>query len=167
MLTVFILAVSIMNTLLLALIVFAVVPTATRTNRLVSKVASLVDLEIESSDRNTKLEQIDVENIATYTSPTKQTINLKKSQDGSMHYAQYVVTLSMNKKAKDFEKLQATLETNDTIINDMIAKVFSNYTYDEVLTKESEIKEKALEKLENYFDSSFIVNITFGQLVMQ
>lgn len=166
LLTILILALGILNMILTAVIVFAVVPTTMRTNTLISKVASSIQLELEGSKTGgeKKLEFTDIE---TYNIEEKMTINLKSSpNDAKAHYASVTVALSVNKKSEDYEKLFSTIPANENAIKEIIRDDFINYTKEEVINNETKekIKSEILLRIQNYFDSDFIVGISTGIL---
>lgn len=156
-LTVIILALGIVNMILTAVIVFAVVPTTMRTNELISKVASTIDLEINGSPENQKLS---IEDIEEYKLSQDLTINLKKDIDKEAHYVQVTASLSINKKSEDYEKFQPLVTANENKIDEIIQNEFMKYTMDEVMEKKEEIKSNILADLQEYFNSDFIVGVT-------
>ena len=160
MLTIIILALALVNVVLSNVIIFVIVPNANRTNKLVSKVAQIIDLELESP-----AEELAITDIKTYDVPGKLTILLKESNKGK-NYAQFTVSLSINEKHKDTEKLEEKITENENMIKEMVGDVFQQYTLDEVREKKDEIKDKILTNLRNYFDSDFIINVSFGNLVL-
>ncbi|SHO49855.1 flagellar basal body-associated FliL family protein [Anaerocolumna xylanovorans] len=163
-LTVIILALGIVNMILTAVIVFAVVPTTMRTNELISKVASTIDLEINGSPAN---QEVSIEDIENYGMSKELTINLKKGTDNIPSYALVKTSLSLNTKSEDYAKLQPLVETNESKINEMIQNEFMKYTMDEVTVKKEEIKSNILAALQEYFKSDFIVGITIEFTVAQ
>ena len=159
-------AIVLINTILTGLLIFTIVPSANRTNQLVSKVASIVDLELESpgSDKLTVLD------IVKHEIDGELTINLKKGADGKAHYALLSVTLSMNSKHKDYAELSEKVGDFDSDIEEFVNLEFSNYTMDEILNNKEEVKdevkEKVLAKISDLFQSDFIINISFGNIVL-
>src|SRR5574344_1765771 len=126
-LTILILALTAVNVILTEVIVFTTVPAMNRTNNLVKQVASVIDLELDSPEGNPEVVQVNVKNITTYkfeyTSGTS-TINLKKGADGKDHWGQLdSVTLSVNKKSKDYKALKASLEANDSKVLETVTNV--------------------------------------------
>ena len=102
MLTVIILALCLVNTILSALMVFVVVPTSQKTDKLISQVASVIHLELEGDT----ISKIDIANIETYKIEEGKTMNLKTSENGKEHYAVMdYVSLSINKSSEDYAKL--------------------------------------------------------------
>lgn len=167
LLTIIILALGILNMILTAVIVFAVVPTTMRTNSLISKVASTIDLELESpSDKDEN--QIDIADIEVYQIPEDLTINLKNdTNDDKNHYALVSVSLSINTKSEDYKVLQPTIATNESSITEIITDEFSKYTVSTVTANKENIKAEILEKLQELFKSDFIISISVGKLVVE
>lgn len=161
-LTVIILALGIVNMILTAVIVFAVVPTTMRTNELISKVASTIDLEINGSPDNTT---VNIEDIETYKMSKDLTINLKKDTDNIEHYALVTASLSLNTKSEDYAKFKPLVETNESKINEIVQYEFNKYTSDEVRNKKEEIKSNILAAIQEYFNSDFIVGVTIEFVV--
>lgn len=161
-LTVIILAMALINIVLSAIIIFVIVPTSNKTNNLVSKVAQIIDLELESPEA--EAQKITVSDIAVYEFEDKQTINLKKSDDDK-HYAILYLSVSVNKKHKDTETLQPMIEENEYAIKEIVYDEFSKYTIDNVRENKDVIKENVLRKIQDYFNSDFIVNVSFGNML--
>ena len=167
LLTIIILALGILNMVLTAVIVFAVVPTTMRTNTLISKVASTIDLELESPAANNP-NKIDIADIEVYDIPDDMTINLtKEPNDTKSHYALVSVSLSINTKSEDYKTLQPTIATNETSITEIITDEFSKYTVSNVKANKENIKAEILRKLQEMFKSDFIVSISVGKIVVE
>jgi flagellar FliL protein len=164
LLTIIVLAMAFINIVLSAIIIFVIVPTSNKTNSMLTKVANIIDLELESPEDSEN--QISVSDIETYDVADKLTINLKKSDDNP-HYAVVYVSISMNKKHKDFATLQPLVEKNVNEIKEYVTDEFSKYTVDEVLNNKNKIKESVKTKLQDYFKSDFIINVSFGNLILQ
>lgn len=166
LLTIIILALGILNMILTAVIVFAVVPTTMRTNALISKVASTIQLELEGTKSNDE-DTIEFTDIETYNIEEKMTINLKSTlNDSKSHFASVTIALSINKKSEDYEKLYETIAPNENAIKEIIRDEFVNYTKEEVINNEikEKIKSNILVKIQNYFNSDFIIGISTGIL---
>ena len=167
LLTIIILALGILNMVLTAVIVFAVVPTTMRTNTLISKVASTIDLELESPDADNP-NKIDIADIEVYNIPEDMTINLtKEPNDTKSHYALVSVSLSINTKSEDYKTLQPTIATNETSITEIITDEFSKYTVSTVKANKENIKAEILKQLQEMFKSDFIVSISVGKIVVE
>lgn len=166
LLTIIILAIGILNMVLAAVLVFAVVPTTMRTNELISKVASSIDLELEGSVES-KDKQVDIANIEVYQFPADLTINLKNApNDSKNHYALVSVSLSMNTKAENYKTLQPAVETNLSVLKEIISDEIKNYTMQEIneADTKNKIKEDILIKIQEYFNSDFIFSMSLNMV---
>ena len=163
MLTVIILALCLVNTILSALVVFVVVPTSQRTDKLITEVASIIDLELEGEGAS----KIDIASIESYKVEEKKTMNLKMSENGKEHYAVMdYVALSINMGSEDYERLQPLLATQNSAIMDIVDSVMSRYTYEEAINNREQMKEEILEELKKHFGSlDFVIGVTLGNLL--
>lgn len=165
-LTIIIMAIVLINTALTGVLIFAIVPTANRTNKLITKVASIVDLELE--DAKDEAKEIAVADIVTYELPDKLTIPLK-SVDGTSHYAVFSLSYYMNSKSEDYTALAEKIADYDNRIAEIAQDAFSKYTIEEI--GDSEIKEKLKQQvrtdIQDLFDSDFVINVSFGNILTQ
>lgn len=161
-LTIIIMAMALINIVLSAVIIFVIVPTSNKTNNLVSKVAQIIDLELESPDG--AKEQIAVSDIETYQIEDKLTIRLKTSDD-KKHYAIVYASLSINKKHEDYEELNKFVVEKENEIKEIFTDEFSAYTIDNVDENKNLIKERILNRIQDLFKSDFIINVSFGNLL--
>lgn len=166
-LTIVILAVMLVNFVLTALLVFVMVPASSKTNKLMSQVASIIDLEIEKTDDEEV--EISIEDRETYTIESEVLINMKNSEGSDKEHIASMKNISivMNKKCKEYSKLQPTIQTSSSIITDIIRNVFHNYTVEEAKENESAIKQEILDKLKEKYVEGFIIDISFGNLAYQ
>ncbi len=168
LLTIVILALGIVNMILTAVIVFSVVPTTIRTNNLIAKVASNIDLELESPTAEEEASPIGIADLEVYKIEKEMTINLKKNEnDTKNHYALVSVSFSINTKSEDYETLQPTIATNESAITEIISDEFSKYTVDVVNENKDNIKVEILKRVQEYFNSDFIVSVSVGKLVVE
>ena len=163
-LTIIIMAVTLINTILLAVLIFVIVPTSNKTNQLVTRVASIVDLELESPKE--RAADIAVSDIVVRKISEKLTINLKKTDDTN-HYALVNVSLSINSKHEDSEALVPKIAENENEIMEIVTEEFGKYTIDEVNDKKNDVKEQVLTRIQDYFKSDFIINVSFGNIILQ
>ncbi len=162
-LTIIIMAITLINTILTAVLIFVIVPTSNKTNQIVTKVASIVDLELESPDA--EKEEISLSDMASYEIPDKLTINLK-SNDKIERYAVLYVSLTMNTKHKDYETYKEKLAENENAIMEIVTEEFEKYTKDEIPLKKNEIREQVRIRIQDHFQSDFIINVSFGNLIL-
>jgi flagellar FliL protein len=163
-LTIIILALALINVVLSAVIIFVIVPTSNKTNNLVTKVASIIDLELESPDKQDT--EISVSDITTYSVQDKLQINLAKSDDIE-HYAVLNVSLTINQKNKDAADLTPKITDLENDIKEIVTEEFQKYTIDQVNQNKSAIKEHVLTRIQELFKSDFIINVSFGNLILQ
>ncbi|MDF2510883.1 MAG: putative rane protein [Herbinix sp.] len=159
-LTIIIMAITLINTVLLALLIFAIVPTSNRTNQLVTKVASIVDLELE----DTQDSEVAVSDIITQKLEDKLTITLNSSS-ADPHYAILFLSLSMNSKNEDYELLSGKITENEGPISEIVTEEFGKYTIDNVQEHKEDIRQAVLTRVQELFQSDFIINVSFGNVV--
>lgn len=110
--------------------------------------------------------EVAVSDIVVQKIDDKLTINLKKTDEVN-HYALVNVSLSINSKHEDNETLSPKIKENENEIKEIVTEEFAKYTIDEVNEKKNEIKEQVLIRIQEYFKSDFIINVSFGNLILQ
>jgi flagellar basal body-associated protein FliL len=159
-LTIIIMAITLINTVLLAMLIFVIVPTSNKTNQLVTKVASIVDLEVEDSQEG----KVSVSDIVTQKYEEKLTIKLDSSSE-EPHYAILYVSLSMNSKHEDYELLKEKVTENENPVLEIVTEEFGKYSIDNVQDNKEEIRQQVLTRIQELFQSDFIINVSFGNVV--
>jgi flagellar basal body-associated protein FliL len=165
-LTIIILAISLINTALIAVMIFTIVPAASNTNRMVDKVMSIIDLELENPDGSSN---VNVKDIAYYDFENTIQCSLVSNDDVD-HYLKVDITLSENKKNEDYADFpEEVVKENEKAMSGIISNVFSQYTKEEVKkqTTQEQIKKEILTQIHKLFNSDFIINITFNNLLVQ
>ncbi len=169
MLSIVMIALLVVNIVLNVVLLFAVVPNASKTNNLIKKVASAVDLQIEEESDGS--EDYSIADLKSYTFTSDSlTITLKKNDDGKDHYAVITgISLSLNSKADDYDTISQYITNNEIKIKDKITSVFSKYTKDEAQSKVDSIKKEILDELssESCLNSKVVVEVNFGNLAFQ
>lgn len=167
MLAVIIAALVAINVILSAVLIFVMVPTMSKTNQLVTKVADIIDLELESPDEKSG-SQISVGDIKTHKIEGELTVNLKKTAGSSKeNYAMLTATLSLDKTSPDFKKLELTVLDQESVIIEIITNTFGKYTLDEAKVSQEAIKTEILAQIQEIFKSDFIINVSFGNIKFQ
>ncbi len=157
-LTVVIMAATVINLVLTIVLVFSVMPAMNKTSNLIDKVASVIDLEIEDKNKDEEYTMADLEPLSM-TYDAKQTWNLA-TEEGSdeKHYIQLDgITISLNTKAEDFENIKTQLSTNDVYAKDLVKKTITSYTIDD-FDQVKACKECA-KKLSEMYDTKAIVEV--------
>ncbi len=160
LITVITLALVVVNLVLTVILTITILPETKKANELITKVCSAIDLDLESgsatSSANIPIDQIDV-----YDIEDQQTINLKSSGDGKEHFAMITVSISMDKKNKDYKDLQPEVENKVELIKGEINNIVSQYTIDEIKNNQSAVQNEILKDLQKMFGSDFIVAVGF------
>ncbi len=168
LLTVFILALVLCNFILTAILVFSIVPTMNKSNKLITKICNLVDLELTDADVTAGSGDVAIENIEVYDIEDQMTINLKKGEDGKDHFALLSVSLSLNSKDDDYKTYNAdTLAEKESLIKSEIISVVSGYTIEEVKDNTAVLQDDLLKHLQTMFDSKVITKVAFRDAVFQ
>jgi flagellar basal body-associated protein FliL len=164
-LTIIIMAISLINTILIAILIFTIIPAASKSMKLIDKVASIVDLELESPN---PADDITVDDIQNYPFTDAIQCGLK-SDDGKDHYISVVVTLQENMKNEDYERLTETVSLNENPLKEIIEDEFAKYTRQEVKDQatKDKIKAELLSSIQEYFDSDFIINVTLSNYLIE
>ena len=167
--SVIIVALTVINVILTAIMFFVMLPSFQKTNALISQVASVLNLELNgdsdaSADANYTLKDLE---ITTVTFDEQQTINLQKSADGSEHYAIFEgYTVSVKKKADDYDDFKTDFITaNQSVITDCIRSSIQKFDKDNIT--EDAVKKDALETIQKKFGTKSIVEITISNFRKQ
>lgn len=168
LMTMIILAMGILNILLTSVIVFTMVPNTIKTNKLMDKVASSIDLEIEPLKEYSTNNNVKIEDLEPYQLEEDVTINLKPIVGSKENnFALVSASLSINTKSKDYKTLNSKIATNEPGITEIIRDEFSKYDKNEVLANKDLIKEDILVKIQEYFGSDFIIGISLGKFIVE
>lgn len=155
-LTIVIMAATLINLVLSAVMIFSVVPAMNKTSNLVDKVASVVDLEIEDANNYT------VEDLKPFEVKydTSLKINLQKdSGDETLHYAVLDgIVVSFNTKADDYDTIYKAVEANPVYVNDIVKETIAEYSITTI--NESKIKAEAIKKMQEKYNTKCIVELS-------
>lgn len=161
-LTVIILAMCLINIVLSAVLIFVMVPTANKSIALINKVAQIIDLELESPENS--IENIGVSDIETYLIDERLTCLLSKSDDDD-HYAVLYLSLSLNKTHDDYGDLEPYIKQYENDIKEIVSDEFAKYTIDEAKVMKDKIKDQVKIRIQELFQSDFIINVSFGNIL--
>ena len=165
MLAIVILAATLINISLSAVLLFTVVPKAKRTDALIEKIVAAVELETESGigkDYGT----VAPENQEEIVLFKDKVINLKSDNDKS-GFAQVSVTLTLNKKHDDYAKLQPLIASKEEKIVAAVRNVLKDYTAVDVSESTDEINAKTLERVVEIFQSTCIIEVTVNAFAVE
>ncbi|MCR4797247.1 MAG: flagellar basal body-associated FliL family protein [Lachnospiraceae bacterium] len=170
-LTIISFALSLVNLILTAVIVFAVVPEINNVNSLITKVAEAIELDISTGTDADATEAISPESLYIYSvnSGETMTINLKGSGDGEAHFLIVAITLSENTLSEKYETFGGdNSATYDAVIRSQINSVVAKYTINDVESDTAALQTDIKDTLNEYFgDSAFIVDVGFSSITYQ
>lgn len=176
LISIVILALLIVNIVLTAIMMFSVTGTSRKTAALVDNIATALNLELEANGNGEDAQEVVVpmSDIATYDISEKMTIPLRIEQDaegndGDPHFFIAVVTLSMNTKDKDYKTYGSDeeMQSRESLIKSEINDIVGQYTVDEARNNQDQIRTEILERIQKMFDSEFIFNVAFSDIMIQ
>lgn len=169
LISVIILALMIVNIVLTSIMMFSVVGESKQTAALVKTIAAAMDLELSASgEGGVGGESVSMADTETYSFAEGMTIPLKKSEgDDKDHYCIVSITLSINTKADGYKEYGSaeSLSAKEGLLKDEINSVFSAYTMEEARDNQEMIKKEIIERIQKLFDSKFIYNVSFGDIM--
>ncbi len=159
-LAIIILAATIVNITLSAIMLFTVVPKAQRTDELMKKIVSIINLELEDPDAKDYAE-VPFADRETYSVSSVTTVNLARTADDKKnHYAQAHITLVINKKAKGYSTIQPALASYESIIKSIVSEEVGKYTVETLAEGKKFIEERVLSRLNSEFQSTeFLIGV--------
>ena len=167
LMTVIILALVLVNLVLTAILAFTIIPQTRKSNQLIDKIASAIDLELEDgSGKDTAA--VPVEDIEVYDIEASFTVNLSPSGDGKDHVAVFSIGLSLNTKSDGYKSIGIEgLKAKETLIKNDINTIVSEYTMEQFREDEQSVKDAILEDLLEMFGADFIVGVSFSSVNTQ
>jgi flagellar FliL protein len=138
------------------------VPTANKSIALINKVAQIIDLELESPEN--AIQNIGVSDIETYLIDERLTCKLAKSDDED-HYAILYLSLSLNKTHPDYVDLNQYVSMYENDMKEIVTDEFAKFTIDEVMVMKDNIKDQVKLRIQELFQSDFIINVSFGNIL--
>lgn len=151
------------NTVLTAIMAVVVIQSMNSSNAVISKVAQAIDLEKGEAEES----QLSINDTETYDPDVKLTVKLKSSSDGKEHYAVIYPQLKINKKHEDYAKLSKTLDDYKGDITQCVQDVVQQYTAEELQSDPDKVREAILIKLQEMYNSEFIIGVIFSSTTIQ
>lgn len=166
--SILILALLIVNIVLTSIMMFSVTSASNKTAALVTDIASIIQLEVGTpATGGETTTEVSIEDTAVYDIAEKMTIPLAKGSDDTAHYAQVAVSLSMNTKDHGYKSYGSTLSTKESLIKSAINEVIGTYTLEEAQADQAAMRKEILEKIQALFDSQFIYEVSFSDILFQ
>ena len=160
LLSVLVLALLVVNIVLTAVLMFSVVGTNNKVAALVTDIGTILQLDMGSANGEGK-EELNVADIEMYNIADSMTIHLKTAEDGKDHYCIVSVALSVNTKHTDYKQYGATIANYESLIKGEIDQVIGSYTKEEAEANKEAISDEILTRIQELYDSTFIVDVVF------
>ncbi len=167
LITVLILALCVINLVFNIILVFAIMPSAKKTNKLITDIAAVLDLEIASQSNGSN--GFDVSNLAPFQLEQSNPINLADDGSGKVHVVQYGLTINLDKTAADYTSVNTNLTNSTSLVYDMTRNIIAKYTYTQVIDVQvqNQIKQEILNSLKETFNTECIYSVSFYNWVAQ
>lgn len=164
-LTILILAATLVNVTLSAVCVFVAMPAYKKTNNLITNLNKILELELHGETTAIPYDpnKVPAKNKEILTLE-KGEMYVKLTSDAGETKAKYIqveLGIVLNIKEKDYKTLKDLVIANESLIRDMMREVISKYTASNIEENEANIKKELLERLQKEFDSVCIIEIVF------
>ena len=165
-LTIIILAATLVNLTLSAVMLFVYLPNAQKMNTLITKVCQVIDLELESPLPTDKEEVVSVQDLESHVIATDMTVGLSKGTNGKLYYAVVSASLVLNTKAEDYATVSALMTTQSARIKEVVQDEIGKLTKDTFQESKEAVKKTILSILQEEFDTTCIYRIDFGNYLV-
>ena len=169
LMSVLILALLVVNLVLTAITMISIVPSAKKSNELISEICTALDLEL-ASGRNANLSNVPIENLVPYTLEGSLPVNLRNTHDHKHHHPTVSIVLSLDNSNEDYEKIGKNgieAKVYDSNIKNIVNDVVHTFTMEEIKTDPERAEKEILEKLQGFFDSNVVVDVGFIQITSE
>lgn len=171
LMTVITLVLCLVNLVLSAVIVFAVVPEINNVNSLIAKVSEAIELDVKTGSDADAASTVPVESQFRYqvNAGESMTINLKDNGDGDSHFIVAKITVTLNNTSEKYETFGGdNASTYDDIYKMYINQVVSQYTIDDIKANQNAPLDEIRDLCNTYFgDSSLVVSVGFTEINYQ
>ena len=168
-LNVIILALVLINLVLTVVLTFSLVSTNNKTNKLISKVAEIIDLDVagvdttdKSTSGSTGLDDVSYVDVSNNGS---NDIMISYTDGGRTHYAVMNVSLGLNTKAKDYSAKSTTINNGMKVIVNAVQTEAMKYTYSTVASSKATIESDLLSQLQDTFQTQCITSVIVSIVV--
>lgn len=168
LLTLIILMILIVNTVLTAIMMINVSSASKKTAALVENISAMVTMDSSGGGAAGAVHtNVAPEDRVIYNVEGQLTIPLAPSADGSAHYCVTSVTLLMNSKSDGYAAYGEQLAANESLIKSAVSEVIRGYSMEEAQAATSLIKEDCLAAVQAVFNSDFIYDVQFPDVLYQ
>lgn len=166
-LTIVVIALCVVNMVLTSVMLFVMFPAFSSMNKIVTQVASILNLELESGENSYSISDLEVKSVMFDASGNSQSINLTASGDGESHFGIITgVKFDLNTTAEDYKEVVEIIDNKSSILTGIVKEVIASFTIDTIT--ENAVKQQALEKIADKLGgSSCIVDISLDGFMYQ
>ena len=169
MLNVIILALVLINLVVTSFLTFSLVSTNNKTNTLISKVASIIDLEVAggltSEEATTGSGSIDSTEYIDVTNNDDTKITVSYSDGGKTHYAVFTCSLAVNNQHKDYATKLTSINNGMKAMVNEITNEALKFSYDQLASNKSAIEGDLLTTFKDMFQTDMITSVMITILV--
>jgi len=163
LLSIIILSLLVVNIALTVVMMFSVVKTNQKTAEIVTDIASILKLELDTSDGAAP--EVSLADTEVYAIEDKMTITLRNDEgDDKDRYFIVKVSLSINTKHEDYATY-GDLSTKVDLIKGEINSVIGSYTYTEAKLSQDQMCEEILRRIQAMYGSDFIYKVSFSEVM--
>lgn len=163
LLSIIILSLLVVNIALTVVMMFSVVKTNQKTAEIVTDIATILKLELDTGDGTAA--EVSMSDTEVYTITEEMTIRLKNDEgDDKDHYVMVKVSFSLNKLHDDYATY-GDLSTKEDLIKGEINSVISAYTYSEAKLSQDQMCEEILRRVQTMYGSDFIYKVSFSKFL--
>ncbi len=167
LLSIVILVLLVVNLVLTSVLMFSILPETKKTDKMITDICSILDLELTSNQADGEPEAIPIDDLVFYDFTEEMILSFKPAADGTAHYAVLNVSLAMNSKHEDYEKYGATIGEKESLMKNAIVTVIGRHTCEEGQANVEGLQNEILEELQNMFGSRFINQVIFSDIKFQ
>ena len=137
------LALVLINLALTVILTFSLVSTNNKTNKLIGKVAEIIDLDVAGIDNSDKSSssggEIEDTSYVDVTNNGSNDIMISYTDGGRTHYAVMNVSLGLNTKAKDYSAKSTTINNGMKVIVNAVQTEAMKYTYSTIAASDMSV----------------------------
>ena len=110
---------------------------------------------------------VSIDKTAIYSIADTMMIPLKVGEDGKNHYYQVNVALSLNMEDEGYKKYFEGMAEKEDLIKAKIIDVIGGHTLEELQVDQEGVKAEVLSALQALYNSSFIYQVSFSNVLFQ
>lgn len=154
----------VVNLILTCVVAFFTVPANKKMNELLTLVVKELKLDTE---KDKGVADVPMNQRASIPVIDKIQINLTSEDGSSNHYINITAAISLNKKAKDYEKVTEQINNNQGVIVSDIRNTVAQYTYETIAPDNFApvLEREVAEVLRERFNTETIVEVNFGEYI--